>query len=136
MLVVGERRRIGMRVAWRERLRSRLAVVAAAGAPGGAPRRWRRHRLAWPGLRLAKRWRDLADRDLDAEVAVQPGQRASPPGADLLADLNDVSRRRQLGAKQYFEQHARPCPSGPGGLGPLPRRVARRDQPIRPAGQP
>jgi|GEM_PF-3442570 len=34
MLVVGERRRIGMRVAWRERLRSRLAVVAAAGAAG------------------------------------------------------------------------------------------------------
>jgi hypothetical protein len=32
MLVVGERRRIGMRVVWRKRLRSGLAVVAAAGA--------------------------------------------------------------------------------------------------------
>ena len=34
MLVVGERKRIGMRVAWRTRLRSRLAVVVAAGAAG------------------------------------------------------------------------------------------------------
>jgi hypothetical protein len=32
MLVVGERKRIGMRVAWRKRLRSRSAVVAAAAA--------------------------------------------------------------------------------------------------------
>lgn len=34
MLVVGERKRIGMRVVWRKRLRSRLAVVMAAGAAG------------------------------------------------------------------------------------------------------
>jgi hypothetical protein len=34
MLVMGERKRIGMRVAWRKRLRSRSAVVVAAAAAG------------------------------------------------------------------------------------------------------
>ncbi len=34
MLVMGERKRIGMRVAWRKCLRSRSAVVAAAAAAG------------------------------------------------------------------------------------------------------
>lgn len=34
MLVVGERKRTGMRVAWRKRLRSRSAVVVAVAAAG------------------------------------------------------------------------------------------------------
>jgi len=34
MLVLGERKRIGMRAAWRKRLRSRSAVVVAAAAAG------------------------------------------------------------------------------------------------------
>ena len=34
MLVVSERKRTGMRVTWRMRLRSRLAVAMAAGAAG------------------------------------------------------------------------------------------------------
>ena len=34
MLVLSERKRIGMRVAWRKRLRPRLAVALAAGAAG------------------------------------------------------------------------------------------------------
>ena len=34
MLAVGERKRIGMRVAWRKRLRSRSAVVVAAAGAG------------------------------------------------------------------------------------------------------
>jgi hypothetical protein len=34
MLVVSERKRNGMRVTWRKRRRSRLAVVVAAGAAG------------------------------------------------------------------------------------------------------
>src|SRR5262249_58577629 len=73
----------------------------------GGSRRRAGHRVAWPGLLVAERRRDYPDRDLDAEVLVQPRQWAPPPGADPLPDLTDVSCGRQLGAKQWIEQDGR-----------------------------
>jgi len=61
-------------------------------------------RARGPGRCFAERRGRLADRDLYSETPVQPRQWAPPPGADFLPDLNDVSRGRQLGAEQHFEQ--------------------------------
>ena len=90
----------------------------------------------WIGGSRAQRQGYLADDDLDIEVPVQPFFRPSPAAAAFLADLNDVSCGRQLGAEQHLEQDARSRAPRPRGLGAIHVRHTAGDQPVGIPGPP
>jgi hypothetical protein len=103
-----------------------LAVtILAAGCSSAAPAR-----------RCATSPGRYAGQHLDAAVAVQPGRRPDPAGLDFLPHLNDVSRRRQLGAKQHLEPEPCRIPAGFRGVGAVPFGNPQRDQLLGPPGFP
>ena len=128
-----------------------VGAFGIAGGPGGGSgngRGFRRGRVhlhshacgiviwSWRGHRLATWQGHHAESHHDPENTVQPRFGPSPADPDFFPYLTDVSRGRQLGAKQHLEPNGRPGASGAGGVGAVPWRVPGCDQQVGVPGQP
>ena len=122
-----------------------VGASGIAGGPGGGSgngRGSRRGRVhlhshacgiviwSWRGHSLAAWQGHHAEPHHDPEDVVQPRFGPSPADPDFFPYLTDVSRGRQLGAKQHLEQEHESGSAGICGLGAVPQWDTERDQPV------